>query len=331
MSSCSLSNFADVVQAVREHRLNATDYVISCDDACIVTFGAGNPDISGRGVMVAYIFQVSMTCIFGPLLPIFIWLMRSRTSRRRILLEESFFALKKRIYRVNALYSISLLVAAIVRSKQAPPILEISFITRLIGQQIYIFIAMTFSQLYDSNLNGTKISILWILCHVCICIAQAIVSLTVKMPRSAISVCYDIALACHTKRHTIDISSMFKDGDISKFKLKWLVIAMGIGLGIGLLIGFLTTCVNPIRNFLEKLGRRFPLWMQKNGWSMFWISILLVWVACLILGSVALFISRNDMKQLSSGQFNDNEWGYGQTTAVLLWTPFNSIINVRLL
>jgi hypothetical protein len=42
-TSCSYTNFKDVVKAVHSQQLNVTEYVVNCDNACSVMFGPGNP------------------------------------------------------------------------------------------------------------------------------------------------------------------------------------------------------------------------------------------------------------------------------------------------
>lgn len=273
--------------------------------------------------MIAYAIQVAIACIFGPILPIFFWLIRSRTSLRTTLLRESLLTLRKSALTINAFYSNTLLIAAIIRFKQAPAILEISFMTKLITLQIFIFIAMFTSQLYDFYLNKTKISIPWLGVHAAVCIAQVILALTVSMPKWTFPLCYDVAVACHDLRHTIDISSMFKNGSIHKSGLMWLGVGIAIGFGVGLILGLLESHVPVFTKFVAKVTARLPKLVRENGWKVFLIMMLLVWIVVLVLGTMTLFDSRDIMKALSGDQFKDNEWGYGQSTAILLWAQFH--------
>jgi hypothetical protein len=272
--------------------------------------------------MIAYAIQVAMACIFGPVLPIFFWLIRSRTSLRTTLLRESLLTLRKSAFKINAFYSNTLLIAAIIRFNQVPAILEISFMTKLITLQIYIFMVMFTSQLYDFYLNKTKISIPWLVVHAAVCIAQVILALTVSMPKWTFPLCYDAAVACHDLRHTTDISSMFKNGDIHKSSLMWLGVGIAIGLGVGLMLGLLESYVPVFTKFIAKVTAKLPKLVRENGWNVFWIMMLLIWIVVLVLGTTTLFDSRDTMKTLSADQFKDNEWGYGQSTAILLWAQF---------
>jgi len=130
------------------------------------------------------------------------------------LFRESLLILQKSAFTINVFYSSVWLIAAIVLFSQVPAILEISFMTNLITLQIYIFMTMFTSHLYDFYLNKTKICIPWLGIHIAVFIAQVILALTMSMPDSTFPLCYDAAVACHNPQHATDISSMFKNRDI---------------------------------------------------------------------------------------------------------------------
>jgi hypothetical protein len=42
-AGCSYARFADVAHAVNEQKLNVTDYIARCDDACLTIFASAAP------------------------------------------------------------------------------------------------------------------------------------------------------------------------------------------------------------------------------------------------------------------------------------------------
>jgi len=76
--------------------------------------------------MISYFFQAGLTSLFGPLLPVFIWLLKFRFDEDAI--EKVSTVLRKlqaSVYGVNAFFCVSLLIAGVVRYRQVPSIMEV--------------------------------------------------------------------------------------------------------------------------------------------------------------------------------------------------------------
>ncbi|KAF2269569.1 hypothetical protein CC78DRAFT_564807 [Lojkania enalia] len=329
--NCTILEFADVVEAVQNQNLNATEYVATCDEACLVMFGSGDPDISGPGVMIGYICQVTLTCIFGPLLPVLFWLIRFRMSNFITLLKRFLLKLRSTVYNINAFYAVSIIVAILVRIKQTPSILEVYFMSELMDLQISILLSLTVATVCDRIMNDAKFKNARVLYHAAICIASIFLSYKVALPKSAFPVYYEVALACHEIYQIKDVSGRFQleNVDDSAFKTTWIIIGASGGAGavissIGVLLAKYAT---RIYENVEKIVRIFiPVRLRrlvsKYGWTLWSISIVLLWLPYLVLITIPLFETQYLIKQLNGDKLNDNEWSYGQTTAVLLWMPF---------
>ncbi|KAK3368031.1 hypothetical protein B0H63DRAFT_89004 [Podospora didyma] len=62
---------------------NITYLVDTCDSVCLLVFGAGNPDISGIGVMNSYLIQGLSTIILGPVLASVVLIRSKRLSNSK--------------------------------------------------------------------------------------------------------------------------------------------------------------------------------------------------------------------------------------------------------
>lgn len=92
-----------------------------------------------------------------------------------------------------------------------------------------------------------------------------------------------------------------------------------MGLALAVLAKLLAKFFRWIKSILLRV---MPEWLMRHGESIFLIPMLLVYVYDILSESVKLNTIRNWIEKIGGAQFQDNQWGYGQTTAVLLWVPF---------
>ena len=260
--------------------------------------------------MISYFIQVALVCLFGALFPIVIWLFNSLSCKVAIRRTPLLRKLQKSVYEINGFFSISLLVASIVRWRQVPSVMETVLISYVVWVQLLIFTTMLFAQLCDNAMNKASLGWEWQLYYLAIGIAQLATSCVIEVPNRKIY--KDLATQCRTQHHFINLSTYLPASEKGTMTLKW----YGIGVSGGLLISVLGIVFG---KFLLKIT---PAWLRKHGEVTFFIIILLMNVSSIVVNAIVVGDVRNILKKLSGDQLPDNGWGYGQTTAVLLWVPF---------
>ncbi|KAL4861647.1 hypothetical protein BDV12DRAFT_190943 [Aspergillus spectabilis] len=63
---CDFDNMNDFFDHANRNSLNITVEVQNCQNLCLLTYGVGNPDLSGIGMMYAYSIQTGLTILVGP-------------------------------------------------------------------------------------------------------------------------------------------------------------------------------------------------------------------------------------------------------------------------
>jgi hypothetical protein len=253
---------------------------------------------------------VALICLFGALFPIVLWLFNSFSWKFAIRRTPLLRKLQKSVYEINAFFSISLLVASIVRWKQIPSVMETVLISYVVWTQLLIMTTMTFAQLCDNVMNKTNLTWEWQLYYIAIGISQLVTSCVIEVPNRGIY--KDLATQCHAQHDFINLSTYLPASEKGKTSLKWYIIGLFVGLAIGVLTGV----------FAKVLLRITPAWIRKHGEVTFMIAVLLLNLVSITGNSAVTADIRGTLKQLSGDQLPDNGWSYGQMTAILLWAPF---------
>ena len=179
--------------------------------------------------------------------------------------------------------------------------------------------SMLFAQLYDYFLNQTTLGLSWNIYYFLISFSQIGVGYSVDVPSYVFPVYFKLANECHTQRQFINMAAYFAPTTNKSSTVKW----WGIGLAIGFVAGVIARFLKPLYRWLKRmLLKIMPEWLKTHGVSIWLVLVLLLYVCDLIMASIKLNTIRNWIAKIGGDQFQDNQWGYGQTTAVLLWLPF---------
>jgi hypothetical protein len=260
--------------------------------------------------MISYFLQAALVCIFGALLPIFIWLINLFPWKSAIRRSPLLRKLQNSFYETSAFFSISLLVASIVRWRQVPSTMETVLISHVVWIQLLIVSLLLFAQIADYVMNKSHLGWEWQVYYISIGAAQLATSCVVEVPNR--NVYKDIAMQCHQQHQFVDISSYLPTSEKGITALKWYIIGAVGGLVLGILSGA----------FKKVLFKITPKWLQRHGQSTFFVLVLLLNLVSIVINIMAIEHVRDLLKKLSGDQLPDSGWTYGQTTAILLWLPF---------
>jgi hypothetical protein len=270
--------------------------------------------------MISYFFQAGLTCLFGPLLPIVIWLLNLRLEEDAIRKISTLLRkLQASVYGINVFFCISLLIAGVVRYRQVPSIMEIIFISTLVEVQVLVIMSILCAQLYDYFLNQSTLGAAWNSYYSLISCVQVAFGYSISVPARVFPVYFKLANECHTQKQFINMASYFALTSNKSSTLKWWSIGLLIGFAFAVLPKLLAKFFRWIKSILLRI---MPGWLKRHGESIFMILVLLLYVYDVLSASIRLNTIRNWIEKIVGARFQDDQWGYGQTTAVLLWVPF---------
>lgn len=274
--------------------------------------------------MISSLIHVTLFSVFGILLPAIIWLLDKRSTAKvapsTILLRE----IQTRLLDTSGFLMISIFVAAISTCSQAsaPSIMELTFLCSLVDLQLWYIIGMIFSQSADRSMNQAHAGRNLPHYYYALLFAQFATSSSIKIPH--LSVYKDLAKECHKQHQFIDVISSVSDGaELPKH--------VGIGFGItlcflvalGLCATYITVVPPRLARLWETVWIRVPSWLKNYAHIIGQFFVIGMYVGLLPLNLHRLEKVRKLAVQTSGAQPTGEErWGYGQTTAILLWLPF---------
>ncbi|PMD54129.1 uncharacterized protein K444DRAFT_667755 [Hyaloscypha bicolor E] len=143
----SFSSLTDLVVAATRAQINITLEVQKCPGLCLLAWGTGNPDLSGVGTNISWLFQALLTVLFCPLLRVYLQLASSdkvkNTEKVEVLLQDT----HKEFLGATILIALSVLVATIVYVRHSHPIFEVTFLYYLATMQFLALLGTALSAL----------------------------------------------------------------------------------------------------------------------------------------------------------------------------------------
>ena len=277
--------------------------------------------------MISYLIQVGLTLLFGPVLVVLDLCIKPRTSP--LIIKHPYNLLMRLLSpfcEINAFFCISVLVAGLVRFMQTPPIFEIDFLNVLIQTQTAIMFETVVSAIWLWHRRRKDKLSLILIYFVMVIVAQMAVTYANAIPSSAFPIYSHLAIECHDEYGYIDFSSQFNPEVASKGGYKWIGIGAAIGVGsiifLFLLFALLGTFVAWCRRLWSQICLVwFRSWL-KSHWRQLGVFLLALWFISILPFFATKLQRRRAIVENSIGEsFQANEWGYGQTTALLLWAP----------
>lgn len=313
--SCNaFSSIAELDALVTAGKLNVTAAVESCPGICTLTWGTGNPDLSGVGANLSYIVQTALTLICGPLLgPIYIFRkelrLRRETKTQISTFQDSFTD-------ISAQFSIPVAIAAFIRIFQQPSVYELAFLQALVlSQATGLFATISTSFLIEGSrarepLRLNVIRLYFILQAGLTIIVTVAPGMLVSGNHADTATFSDLKTACRAFAQIFPATITFKTILIVYF------IVLGVCILALLVIG--------IRRYFPKHVALHCNWIPSiplhwRKWFYLATSVALSALAIVML--VDMERIRHRMSKASGSQFQDNQWGFGQVVSLFLWAP----------
>ncbi|KAF7979988.1 hypothetical protein HWV62_40072 [Athelia sp. TMB] len=314
--SCSpFTSINDVLAQAEAGQLNITTAVSTCQDICTLVWGVGNPDLSGIGMNVCYVFQAILTLLFGPLFCVFYYYRDIFTKQTVENLEE----LHDTFLDVSAQFSIPVAVAAVVRFRQDPPFYEITFMHSLLTMQFLSLLSTAITAgIFETRKKPMRIAVICLYGLIEFGFYMGIVGglRTNRVRWEAIDQLGEACKAYGTllpgfeeipRLRQIRIGAMM--GSAGSYGWKGVFIVIGFFL-LGIVGLFVAGGI--IFGLLMVLS-------SKDIWVLGLTSFAFTIGTLVEMGQMER--TRTLMQAITGADFGDNQWGFGQVVSLFLWVP----------
>ncbi|KZP25975.1 hypothetical protein FIBSPDRAFT_928940 [Athelia psychrophila] len=343
-ASCSsgFPSINDLLVQAEAGQVNITTVVSTCQEICTMAWGAGNPDLSGIGLIICYVLQTVLAFLLGPLFCMFYFSFAGETQKNLEELHDTFLD-------TIAQFSIPVAVATVIRLHQNPPFYEIDFMHSLATMQFLSLLATAVTAgIFDEGQSAIRIIVVCIyglfnfgfymgligglrtsaarweaineLGDACQAYGtllpgfQAIKKLPGLLPyvnwgadfRQSFKDAFNF-------KKMFDFKDMFKldAKELAEFKAVLIIFGMIMAACVCLVIvsgvGWLLWNIFGIWERAERVG---PIGLMSLGLSIGTLVEL-----------VRMEQIRTIMQHIAGPDFADNQWGFGQIVSLFLWVP----------
>ncbi|KAF1833253.1 hypothetical protein BDW02DRAFT_570236 [Decorospora gaudefroyi] len=311
----SLKQFADFF-TTSNTTSNITSLVQACPQQCNLAWGTGNPDLSGIGVFISYIFQFGVCLLLGPGYIVLHQCLDKRDAARRHLSSVHVVALA-----TTSLFASPIAVASIVHLKRHPALFEVTFIYYLAVMQFLGGLSLVVSlgikssdeekEKRKTDSRGLFTSTLGFAIHVGV--FGGVLHWIGKASLKSDSI-EEFISACKASGNAVPVppvEHLFWDRHLNKHLAGFLGVVI---IAATPLLGWL------LWNAGKAAGKRFlPPWLATRNAGFTTISVGLATGMAYCFAKMHL--ARLQLARLAQDGFADNEWGFGQIVALFVWVP----------
>ena len=290
--------------------------------------------------MISYILQGVSSLLFGPLLAVLSLYIGSDASSDSLLelpsklwITESFVPVARSLHQTNIIIAFSVLVASIIRLGQVRPVAEVDFIKDLALYELWTALICTSSYSLIHESSKTRNTVIGLYTAVTWFVA-VIISNSRSYPSSYGEALQAITTYCIRQDDWPVPTANLVVPDEPKTQESWLpagikalivisspvlgVVALVTGLVLIVILAYIGMLLAKPYLLLCRLLRLGP-WrfvsvagaLALTAISGFYVG---VWLD-------SLLAHRQELRLASGSAYQDNEWGFGQITALLAWIP----------
>jgi len=266
---------------------------------------------------------VALACLFAGTLPEIIKLIDIRSWSAAIRAIPLLRKLQKLFYQISAFFSVSILIACMVRYYQNPSALEIIMFQYLLFAQFMVDITLFYCHIQDLTINDNKVSRSTVsgkLLIYYLALSLATLGIGAAMDPPHRTTYYDFAKACHSQRDLPKVESWFEES--GTVLPKWFGIGCAIGVAL-VIVGFILVAILAQVGIIRRFVNMLPAWLRREWFTIFALPFFAYYVLNLIFLTMRTNALWELVKEASGQQYSSsNKWGYGQITAILIWFPF---------
>ncbi|CEL10098.1 hypothetical protein ASPCAL13225 [Aspergillus calidoustus] len=294
--TCDFDKIDDFFSYANKNGLNITVEVQHCQNLCLLTYGTGNPDLSGIGMMVAYTLQTTFTILLGPVYRVLYLTCGPVSSFVRDLKD-----IQMNFFSSNGFFIGSSALATLANLSQNPPTFEIAEMQAMAFLQVNSILVTFFCMVIAQPMSRWAARVfLYFVVFVLVIVALGLAHLNGDSKR-------DWRLASDGCAHSSTDYDVINPIPYPS----WTVAIFAV--------------VGTVAFWLQSLREKFQAdKLHKSAFRVlmaFWVLLIGLLVAGMIVGLEMMWRQRRHLKSLARDQFEDDQWGFGQIAALTIWAP----------
>ncbi|KAF7513215.1 hypothetical protein GJ744_010611 [Endocarpon pusillum] len=301
--TCQFDTMQDFFDYAVTRGLNITVEVQNCQNLCVLAYGVGNPDLSGIGMMGAYTVQIILTILIGPAYRLLYLVLSPANEPPEAVTFRSFVEKLKVVQTAfsasNGAFVLASAVASLARLSQNPPIFEIAQMQAMAFLQVNSILVMLFCLIRPMSRRITRV-LLYTVVFVLVLVVLALSHLSGSRRTN-----WKLASDGCARQST--------DYDVITPVLypSWAVAIIAVAGTGGFWLQSLKT------NFERKQAHVVVFRM----FMFLWILLIGLLMAGMLTGLIMMWRQRYYLHGLVGGEFEGDDWGFGQIAALFIWAP----------
>ncbi|KAL4747400.1 hypothetical protein BDW72DRAFT_206490 [Aspergillus terricola var. indicus] len=285
---CDFDSINDFFSYATENGLNITVEVQNCQNLCLLTYGTGNPDLSGIGT--------ALTILLGPVYRL-LYLAFAQSSafiRDAKDIQLNFFS-------SNGFFVGSSALASLAHLSQNPSTFEVAEMQAMAFLQVNSVLVTFFCMVVAQPMSrwGARV-LLYIVVFVLVIVTLGESHLNSDSKENW-------RLASDGCAHSSSDYNVINPVPYPSWAVAIFAVAGTVAF------------------WLQSLKERFQAdKLHKSMFRvlmLFWVLLIALLTAGMVLGLTMMWRQRRHLKSLARDEFEDDEWGFGQIAALTIWAP----------
>ncbi|KAL4862624.1 hypothetical protein BDV12DRAFT_207109 [Aspergillus spectabilis] len=294
--TCDFNTMNDFFDYANKNGLNITVEVQNCQNLCLLTYGVGNPDLSGIGMMYAYSIQTGLTILGSPVYRILYLTLAPVSSFIRDLkdIQTNFFS-------SNGFFVGSSALATLAHLSQNPSTFEIAEMQAMAFLQVNSILVTFFCLVVAQPVSRWAARVLLYFA------AWVLVIVALGKSHLGSDSRANWRLASDGCAHSSTDYSVINPVPYPS----WTVAIFAV--------------VGTVAFWLQSLKEKFQAdKLHKSLFRLlmlFWVLLIGLLTAGMVVGLTMMWRQRRHLRSLARDQFEDDQWGFGQIAALTIWAP----------
>ncbi|KAL3455906.1 hypothetical protein BJX64DRAFT_53578 [Aspergillus heterothallicus] len=294
--TCDFDAIDDFFKYANKNGLNITVEVQQCQNLCLLTYGTGNPDLSGIGMMYAYTIQTALTILAGPVYRVLYLAFAPVSSFIRDLKD-----IQMNFFSSNGFFVGSSALATLAHLFQNPSTFEVAEMQAMAFLQVNSILVTFFCMVVAQPMSRWAARVLlYFVVFVLVIVALGLSHLNSDSRR-------DWRLASDGCAHSSTDYNVINPIPYPSWTVAIFAVAGTIAF------------------WLQSLKERFQAdKLHRSAYRMLmlvWVLLIGLLTAGMIVGLTMMWRQRKHLKSLARDDFEDDEWGFGQIAALTIWAP----------
>ncbi|KAL5335740.1 hypothetical protein BJX70DRAFT_309340 [Aspergillus crustosus] len=296
--TCDFETMDDFFDHAVSNNLNITIEVQNCQNLCLLTYGVGNPDLSGIGMMYAYSIQTGLTILVGPLYRL-LYLTFSPIPPASFI--HALKDIQTNFFSSNGFFVASSAFASLAHLSQNPSTFEIAEIQAMAFLQVNSILVTFFCLVVAQPMSR------WAARVVLYIVVFILVVVVLGKSHLNGSSKANWRLASDGCAHSSTDYSVINPVPYPSWTVAIFAVAGTIAF------------------WLQSLKERFQAdQVHKSLFRVLmavWILLIGLLTAGMVVGLTMMWRQRRHLRSLARDQFEDDGWGFGQIAALTIWAP----------